>query len=195
MPFTLSFDGAARLITIDSVDPVNNIDVQEIYSAWKRWQVEDEGHQWVPAFLNSIGGQAITDTARVDSYYFLNNGAGWRILPPDIDGETFITGNIYAADPANPVQIPRPGVTQLLSFDRAASSQLQIVETGGVSQETLDAIYKLLANRVDTDPATGKYIVYDDDDSTVFREADLYEDIGGTTRYKGEGAERRDRLQ
>lgn len=195
MPFTLTFDGAARLITIDSADPVVSVDVREIYSAWKRWLVEEDGHQWSPAFLNSIGGQAITDTASVDSYFFLNNDDGWRIIPPGVDGETKITGNVYAANPALPVTLPRNGVTQLLSFDRAASSQLQIVETGGVNQETLTAIYKLLANRTDTDPQTGKYIVYDDDDSTIFRQADLFEDIDGTTPYKGEGAERRDRLQ
>jgi hypothetical protein len=37
--------------------------------------------------------------------------------------------------------------------------------------------------------------IYEDDGSTVFAEADLFEDASGNQRYRGQGAERREKLQ
>jgi hypothetical protein len=45
-----------------------------------------------------------------------------------------------------------------------------------------------------TDPVNGTYTVYADDDVTPMYTADLWEDVDGTTRYTGAGADRRDRL-
>jgi hypothetical protein len=53
---------------------------------------------------------------------------------------------------------------------------------------------QILRNRTVTDPATGAVRVYDDDDTTLLLEADLWQDAAGTTPYSGNGAERRDRL-
>lgn len=58
----------------------------------------------------------------------------------------------------------------------------------------LDTTRKVLVNRTDTNSTTGVMTVYDDDDSTSLLTANLYEDIAGTQAYRGQGAERRDRL-
>jgi hypothetical protein len=60
--------------------------------------------------------------------------------------------------------------------------------------ETLALIAKLLKNKQITDPATGKLTVYDDDDTTILVQGDLYENVSGSQQYRGQGAERRDRL-
>ena len=52
----------------------------------------------------------------------------------------------------------------------------------------------LLRNKQVTDPATGKFTVYADDGSTPLVQGDLFEDAGGTQPYRGQGAERRERL-
>jgi hypothetical protein len=55
---------------------------------------------------------------------------------------------------------------------------------------------KLLQNRTHTDPVTGIMTVFDDDDSTPFMTADLFENVDDSPqiRYRGQGAERRNRL-
>lgn len=82
------------------------------------------------------------------------------------------------------------------SADDAAEAVLgkEIVGLGMSVAEVLSLVTRLLRNRQETDPATGKFRVYDDDDASVLVEADLWDDVGGTTPYSGEGADRRDRL-
>ena len=58
----------------------------------------------------------------------------------------------------------------------------------------LTRLDKLARNKLVTNPSTGKLIVYDDDNVTPLLQGDLFEDVAGTQPYRGQGAERRDRL-
>lgn len=73
-----------------------------------------------------------------------------------------------------------------------------LIETGSgldASQAaTLATILKVLTNRMHTDPTTGVLTIYDDDDSTVLLSGALWEDVLATQGYRGDGADRRDRL-
>lgn len=62
---------------------------------------------------------------------------------------------------------------------------IETATTGLTPDESLrlETILKLFRNRRETDPVTGQQRVYDDDDTTVLVEGDLYEDIAGTTPY------------
>ena len=53
---------------------------------------------------------------------------------------------------------------------------------------------KILKNRNETNAATGKQQIYDDDNTTVLLEADAFEDTAGTTPYTGNAINRRDKL-
>ncbi len=69
--------------------------------------------------------------------------------------------------------------------------------TGEKNQVLSDVtrVKKLLANKQVTDPATSKMVVYDDDNTTVLVQADVFNDAAGTKPYDGTaGIERRDRL-
>jgi hypothetical protein len=55
-------------------------------------------------------------------------------------------------------------------------------------------VQKLLRNKFITDPATGIATLYDDDGVTPLLTGQLYEDAAGTQTYRGQGAERRQRL-
>lgn len=58
----------------------------------------------------------------------------------------------------------------------------------------IDDLVKGQFNKMVTDPTTGTITLYDDDDVTVFKVASLFEDAGATQPYRGQGAERRERL-
>lgn len=55
-------------------------------------------------------------------------------------------------------------------------------------------VEKLLRNKQITDPVFGTNTVFDDDGTTVLVSGDLFEDAAGTQPYRGQGAERRERL-
>lgn len=78
------------------------------------------------------------------------------------------------------------------------SAGLIVVTSGsGLStpqDERLTRIEKFLRNKTITDPVTGKQTVFDDDGSSVLAEGDLFEDAAGAQPYRGQGAERRERL-
>ena len=78
------------------------------------------------------------------------------------------------------------------------SAGLIVTDASGLNiQEAadLEMVRKTMTNKQITDPATGKHTIYDDDDASVFVEADLYEDAAGTVPYQGQGAEHRERLK
>ena len=58
----------------------------------------------------------------------------------------------------------------------------------------LERIEKLLRNKQVTDPSAGRMVVYDDDGVTPLMSGSLFEDASGTQPYRGQGAERRERL-
>lgn len=66
--------------------------------------------------------------------------------------------------------------------------------TSGTFGLAVALIHALGRNRIVTDPATGTFTVYADDDTTVLLTGDLWQDAAGTIPYAGAGAERRDRL-
>ncbi len=62
-------------------------------------------------------------------------------------------------------------------------------------EQKCDLLLKLMLNKQITDPATGLMTIYDDDDTTVIYTGNVYEDAAGTTLYRGQGIERRNRLE
>lgn len=62
------------------------------------------------------------------------------------------------------------------------------------SNARIRLIEKVLRNKMVTDPTTGTITIYDDDGATVLLRANLYEDKDATQPYRGQGADRRERL-
>jgi hypothetical protein len=52
---------------------------------------------------------------------------------------------------------------------------------------------KIARNKMVTDPVAGTITIYDNDDSVLIS-GDLWEDASGTQQYRGQGAERRERM-
>jgi hypothetical protein len=78
------------------------------------------------------------------------------------------------------------------------SAGLVVVGESGLSptqNDLLVLIAKILRNKMITDPTTGTLTIYDDDGVTPLVAGLTYEDAPGTQTYRGQGAERRERLQ
>lgn len=74
------------------------------------------------------------------------------------------------------------------------SNGLTAEQTAVETHAMLALVLKLLRNKQITNPSTGRMTVFDDDGSTVLLEGNLFEDSAGTVPYRGQGAERRERL-
>lgn len=59
----------------------------------------------------------------------------------------------------------------------------------------LTLIEKLLRNKLITDPVTGTATLYDSDGTTPLISGLMYEDAAGTQTYRGQGLERRERME
>ncbi len=59
----------------------------------------------------------------------------------------------------------------------------------------LALLEKILRNKSITDPATGEFVLYDDNGVTELFRVPLWEDAAGTVPYQGQGAERKERLE
>lgn len=63
-----------------------------------------------------------------------------------------------------------------------------IIASGGFSvvpPASLDLILKILRNRQELNPNTGKFTLYDDDGATVLMQSNAWADVGGTQPYSG----------
>lgn len=58
----------------------------------------------------------------------------------------------------------------------------------------LALLEKIARNKSVTDPTTGEFVLYDDNGTTELFRVPLWEDAAGTQAYRGQGAERKERL-
>lgn len=139
-----AFDGATKRIIMPSAAPA---DVVDIYSAWKRWVLDNDANSaWEPAF-RVIGGDPIGPGLTVAPYFFLNTPAGWRIRPYESTHELRLTGNLYSEDPNLSLFAATLGAyTVTTVVERSASAQTVSVGSGlsPSEQQKLTEIYQIL---------------------------------------------------
>lgn len=101
-------------------------------------------------------------------------------------GNGFVDGTQYRAD-----------VTASVLGQQGADS-IGLFQVQAATLDDLNTLVilanKLLRNKFITDPATGIATLYDDDSTTVLLSGFLYENATATQLYRGQGAERRERL-
>lgn len=211
---TIAFDGPSKLITIGYDGVITSLTAVEIYSRWKEWVLAGNA-QHLPAFAESVGGNDLGSGVALGQYVFLRNDSGWRITGSSQDYEVRISGDLYPADPASGLFTPVSGHTVLFTVQRSIGSST--VSTGGGSDPAsiaaavwsrsanlhtgdttmggaLNLARAILRNKTITDPVAGTITIFDDDNTTVLYTASLWEDAAGTQGYRGQGAERRERL-
>lgn len=102
---------------------------------------------------------------------------------PDNAGVGTLVGRLTAGRASN-----------LDNLDALVSSRLPTAGYTAPDNVRVALIEKLLRNKLVTDPGTGVATLYDDDSVTPLLTAQLYETAAGGQTYRGQGAERRERL-
>lgn len=184
----ITLDGATKRIILDGPD----VSAAEIWSRWVDWH--EDNSQWPIAF-RQVGGDDLGGGLSIPPYFFLRNG--WRVRPMESNHNLTITGNLFVDGGGVPV-VSTLGTYQV-NVNYTVPVQAQGIATGGsglsgAQDARLARIEKFLRNKRITDPVTGKQTIFDDDNSTVLGEGDLFEDVAGTQPYRGQGAERAERL-
>ena len=188
----IAFDAAAKRIVLDSAATTGS----ELWSRWSDWAAASDNAKYLPAFRQT-GGDDLGGGLFIPPYFFLLNG--WRVRPMESSHTLIITGNLFVEGGGVPI------VNTLGAFNVSAQYtvpvQAQGISTsGGTGGLTVDQaamlvrIEKLLRNKQITDPAAGIMTVFDDDGATVLLTGALYEDAAAAQPYRGQGAERRERL-
>lgn len=183
-----TFDGDTLRIIFQGV---GTFDAQvDLYSDWKEWQLTSDNAKYPPAF-ETTGGDPVGGGQFIAPYFFLRNDLGWKIKPPPgLSGEIVLLGNLFPRDASRPTFDLTAGGSDILI--RQVVSPQALVD--GSQTTALELLTKFLRNKVITDPATGVQTVFDDDGTTPLAQGQLYEDAAGTQTYRGQGAERRERL-
>jgi hypothetical protein len=166
---------------------------KDIYSTWKNLLLIGPSALNVgapPAFEVSVGGNSIGGGQEISPYFFVRNDLGWRIEPAAGSGELQIDGNLFAFDLTVPLfQADIGGGTVLV---KQVVSPQSITDASAVAD--LAQLVSFARDKLITDPVTGKITLYEADGMTVQLQGDLFEDAAGTQPYRGQGAERRDRM-
>lgn len=137
---TYEFDGPNKTIKIVYDGAVTNAVAADMYSRWKEW-VQLDNAQYIPAFLESVGGNALGGGVALSGYYFVNNTDGWRLLHDEYSYEINISGDLYPADPGIPLVITTPDPYSVtFYFQRSAASYLSF-GTVPTADDVADAVW------------------------------------------------------
>lgn len=100
-------------------------------------------------------------------------------------GVVEVGGGVYMVDLPTGITAPATG----LLWDTGGGSPKYAFE-----DLKADLTIKLLRNRRETNPVTGIQTLYDDDGTTALLSGAIWEDVGATQAYQGDGIDRQDPL-
>lgn len=124
-----TFDGVNKIVqgNYGSSSTVELDIKRDLYSAWKEWVATDNNAKYLQAF-STTGGDPISNTISVGSYFFLENG--WKIRPMELNHRLILNGNLFTRDDSSPF-LNVSGYSVLT--ETRNSSITQTVNTGGGS--------------------------------------------------------------
>jgi len=210
MAAKVTFDPILKEIIVTQApdgDGVITLNVQvDLYSDGKEDWLTVPGLANFEFPIDADGGQDTAAGTRGTLYTIL---APWKLRLFDADHELRIDGTLVASDgsrvweaPANPrtiavLPLAPPDLVYLAPPTADSVSENvwgRVLNTGESASVVMEIMEKVLRNKMVTNPATGDIIVYEDDGTTPFLSASLFEDADATQPYRGEGADRRERL-
>jgi hypothetical protein len=201
----ISIDWGTRVITIPQADlthvsgPLYELDVDDFRLALKDLEDGVEGMPFPDTHSHNtavtLSGVTYSRTFQVINGYtvtFQDVGSPYTVR--------CVGANHNIADVKNVNQVSlivgnSAGLITVVSGSGVTQQDKDDIVGGVLEGEILAIIAKILRNKTVTDPATGVMTVYDDNGTSVLLEADLFENAAGTQQYRGQGAERRERLE
>lgn len=189
MAAKVTFDAATRRIIVTQAPDANgviNLNVKvDLYSDAKEDWLATPSLQGMAFPIDPKGGDLVPIGVLGDSYILRG---GWKIQPYETDHTLVIEGNLFPE--ADPLVVDTIGAYRVEVKQQV--STLVEVRTDTTAAADLALMRRILDNRIESDPNTGKLTLYDDDGVTPIREWDIYEDIAAVQPYRSQGTERRD---
>lgn len=201
----LSYDFSAKLIHITS--PQTAVLCQDLINDIRTAEAD-----WIGITHDKIAIASGKDTlaSGVTTAITINLQSTWQLdfyagnYTATIGGGNLVNalGDVVAYVVGGPqVELTLSAAATIVNTGGTSPTANQIADavwahSSGLSVTTkLTLIEKILRNKTVTDPATGIMYIYDNDNTTVLIQANIYENTSGAQAYRGQGAERRDRLQ
>ena len=209
MAFTygdIMFDPLLKYIKVEA--GVLEITCQEIYDACKLFEAEphrlDDGLVCVAEGKKSLGGGRFVGM----TLELVND---WRLHFGDYVGPDFISknvtgGNLIATNQYDDRPVAGSTFTLVTIAQDTSASFVETLTSGLTTSESdkLDDVHgttiditvmrKIMTNRITTDPNTGILRVFDDDDTTILYQGNIWEDVTALQIYRGQGIEHRGKL-
>lgn len=191
----LTFTHSLSIIDVES--PQTTLACADLIDAIRTEEASERGILY-PQIATASGKEALGDGVYVG--LTVNLLDAWQVRFWSGNYIAKIAGGNLVGGPGNDPVAYSAGV-QVLLIQSAAST---VVESGGGSGLTADLVWshaaaqtirKVLQNKTITDPDTGVMTVFDDDGTTELFTALLKEDVAGTQPYRGQGVNRRERLE
>lgn len=129
-----TFDFPNKVIVLAAATPTQN--AVRIYSEWKEALLVSDNMKFDPAFGESVGGNPTNPPESIAGYVFVRNDLGWRVRPPEEDGDILLVGDLFPFDPLTPMFIPTIGAFTATIRQLVSSKALQTeVGTSGLTAE------------------------------------------------------------
>lgn len=202
---TITVDFQAFRIRVSSDQAA--LDVGALYAAIKDAQDSETGVMYTP--IAAGAGRFDLGGGRTSGLVVRLN-APWQVEFLGT-GQRAIDGGILVGGPGNQPVASTPGTQVILNrpadaFGVSTSgtptpSALEVASAVWAHSSATDLLSKvavaqiILRNKTITNPTTGTMTVFADDGVTPLLVANLYEDVGATQPYRGQGAEHRGRLE
>lgn len=188
-------DPDTRIIQITKVPVggVSSLNVQtDIYSDLKEDWLGDPTLQYLEFPFRSLGDPK-TPTQQIGPYMFIRNDLGWRLRPYADNHELTLIGNLVAEDTSLPKYVYPSGYTISILEEQSAQAftTFEGIEEVAASQFRMEEVMR---GEAITSKATGEMLILDESGDPRFR-GPIWEDEDMTIPYRGDGIERRGRLE
>lgn len=176
------FDWVDQEIEVEA--GITEVTAAEIKSAIREAEADVQGIVW-PSIAETFNPVVLTATSST----FLNVilADAWKILTLSTSGSFSVgDGNVVAEIDGIAIFAPNNLVANVNNTSSAGVL---------VGNATIEILRQLLQNRNDVNQTSNKMEVYNDAGDTIVFNADIYEDVAGTTPWDGTGPiVRRDKL-
>lgn len=146
-----TFDGPNKTIELSA--GTTQFAVQDMYSRWKEWVQQSDNSKYLLAFTTT-GGDLITGSLYVGSYFFLENG--WKIRPQNVSHNLTVDGNLFTRDSSNAFVPTLTACTVTINILASSLSQAIVVNSSGATgvEDTVNAILAKVNNIPDQQVST-----------------------------------------
>ena len=126
------FDGTTY--TIRCLDEIDELNVKELYSEWKRWIMESDNSKYLPAF-HVVGGESTISDGVIEPYFFLINN--WKIKPREADHMLIVKGLLFGESGINPIA-PTDGPYTVTVYKMTPTVTATTINYGEIQTAALD---------------------------------------------------------